>query len=101
MTDISIKLEVTEDKGRYWTIKRVSNSNDDPDTVFENKDSVKMVLVNDYVMGSMFSSLGSMGITGLYVTVVLAIGRVVRGMFEKVSQRVYFFFFFFYLTTRR
>ena len=51
-----------------------------------NKPEVTFVINNDYITGSF--GLGSIGILGLYATVVFAIGKLVRMIFDNAIQRV-------------
>eukprot|EP01017_Pseudomicrothorax_dubius_P009122 TRINITY_DN13051_c0_g1_i2.p1 TRINITY_DN13051_c0_g1~~TRINITY_DN13051_c0_g1_i2.p1 ORF type:complete len:122 (+),score=23.28 TRINITY_DN13051_c0_g1_i2:95-460(+) len=60
------------------------------DEPFQNQDNaISMFLVSDQVVGSFLSKNGmELSVVGLYVTIVLAIGRFVRLIFDKISQRV-------------
>jgi hypothetical protein len=78
---------VNDPNGKYWTLENSSENDNYQEPVFSG-DNVIMILASDKTMGSLFSSLGSLGIVGFYVTVVLAVGRIVRTLFEKTSQRV-------------
>lgn len=47
-----------------------------------------LVLYNDHVIGSFFGSAMQLSVLGLYVTFVIAIGRLIRVLFDRISQRV-------------
>ncbi len=49
-----------------------------------------MIIFNDRVVSSTFQFLASYGIVGLYVSVVFVIGKFVRLMVAKASQRIMF-----------
>mmetsp|Transcript_210 Transcript_210/g.187 ORF Transcript_210/g.187 Transcript_210/m.187 type:complete len:154 (+) Transcript_210:136-597(+) len=91
MTDAELKYIVDKKSGNYWTLTRMGgdpNQKKEDQTFFAEGDTMTVCLVNEYALGSIFSSLGSLGFIGIYVTVVLAVGRIVRELFDKVSQRV-------------
>eukprot|EP01017_Pseudomicrothorax_dubius_P009121 TRINITY_DN13051_c0_g1_i1.p1 TRINITY_DN13051_c0_g1~~TRINITY_DN13051_c0_g1_i1.p1 ORF type:complete len:203 (+),score=41.95 TRINITY_DN13051_c0_g1_i1:210-818(+) len=88
----SCLLEYKKEQGqRYWILKRKSYMIDKKfDEPFQNQDNaISMFLVSDQVVGSFLSKNGmELSVVGLYVTIVLAIGRFVRLIFDKISQRV-------------
>lgn len=47
-----------------------------------------MLVYNEEVIGSFFGNALQMSVVGLYATIVIAIGRFIRIMFERISQRV-------------
>ena len=49
-----------------------------------------MILINDLVFGSLFGKKEgeNLSILGLYATLVFAIGKFIRILFDKVSTRV-------------
>ncbi|XP_038069758.1 piezo-type mechanosensitive ion channel component 1-like isoform X2 [Patiria miniata] len=57
-----------------------------------NKDSDEMVIytLNDRVASELFAPLAGYGIIGLYVSLVLVVGRFVRMMFSGVSTKIMF-----------
>jgi hypothetical protein len=89
----SIDLKLTRDRSAYgklnWTFKLNENDsisfNQDDDS--DAPDYV-IVLYNELVMNSVFAQILSMSVIGIYVTVVYAIGRFLRLVFDRYSQRV-------------
>lgn len=50
---------------------------------------VSFYTYSEAVQGVVFgTNLGNLGIITIYATFVLAIGRIIRGLFDKLSQRV-------------
>ena len=49
-----------------------------------------MIIFNDRVVSSTFEFLASYGIVGLYVSVVFVVGKFVRLMVDRASQRIMF-----------
>lgn len=47
-----------------------------------------MVVYNENVMGSVLSSVMAMSVIGIYVTIVYAVGRFLRIVFDRYSERV-------------
>ena len=47
-----------------------------------------MVIYNDMVMSAAFSAIMTMSVIGVYVTLVYAVGRFLRIIFDRYSQRV-------------
>lgn len=47
-----------------------------------------MVVMNDEVIGSLFGNALNLSVIGLYATIVIAIGRFIRLIFDRISQRV-------------
>lgn len=45
-------------------------------------------MYNDAVMSNVFTSLVSMSVIGIYVTIVYAVGRFLRIIFDRYSERV-------------
>ena len=43
---------------------------------------------NEEVIGSLFGSAFQLSVVGLYATIVVAIGRFLRLIFDRISQRV-------------
>lgn len=50
--------------------------------------SLVMVAMNDEVIGSLFGNALNLSVVGLYATIVIAIGRFIRLIFDRISQRV-------------
>lgn len=46
------------------------------------------MLYNDSVISNMLSSVMSMSVIGIYVTIVYAVGRFLRIIFDRYSERV-------------
>lgn len=53
-----------------------------------NDEDLVLLLYNEAVMGSLMTSFASMSVIGVYVAVVLAVGRFLRVLFDRYSQRV-------------
>ena len=47
-----------------------------------------MLILNEEVIGAFFGNALQMSVVGLYATIVIAIGRFIRIVFDKISQRV-------------
>lgn len=47
-----------------------------------------IVVFNEEVIGSLFGSAFQFSVVGLYATIVVAIGRFIRLIFDRISQRV-------------
>ena len=47
-----------------------------------------MVVYNEEVIGSLFGNSFQFSVVGLYATIVVAIGRFIRLIFDRTSQRV-------------
>lgn len=48
----------------------------------------KVVVYNDLVINSVFAGAVSMSVIGIYVTIVYAVGRFIRLMFDRYSEKV-------------
>jgi len=47
-----------------------------------------MLVYNEEVIGSFFGSALQLSVVGLYATIVITIGRFIRIIFDRISQRV-------------
>lgn len=47
-----------------------------------------LVIYNDTVMSTVLSAVMSMSVIGVYVTIVYAVGRFLRIIFDRYSERV-------------
>ena len=47
-----------------------------------------IIAYNEEVIGSLFGSAFQLSVVGLYATIVVAIGRFLRLIFDRISQRV-------------
>ena len=47
-----------------------------------------VILYNEHVIGSFFGTALQLSVLGLYVTFVIAIGRLIRALCDRISQRV-------------
>ena len=47
-----------------------------------------LVVYNEEVIGSFFGNAFQFSVVGLYATIVIAIGRFLRLIFDRISQRV-------------
>ena len=50
-----------------------------------------MLVASEKAMASILGAIGSLGVIGFYVTITLAVGRLIRGIFDKSSQNVIFY----------
>ncbi|XP_033646701.1 piezo-type mechanosensitive ion channel component 2-like [Asterias rubens] len=58
--------------------------------VNKDEDMMSILTFNDRVASDLFAPLAGYGIVGLYVTIVLVVGKFVRMMFSGVSQTIMF-----------
>ena len=95
-TNVSIDLQLfkSTDGTYYWKFNLVEEEHQDEKSLFvikedlgNDKDLV-LILYNEKVMGSILTSLGSMSVIGFYVTIVYAVGRFLRIIFDRYSERV-------------
>lgn len=47
-----------------------------------------VIIYNEHVIGSFFGTALQLSVLGLYVTFVIAIGRLIRALCDRISQRV-------------
>ncbi len=47
-----------------------------------------LIVYNEQVIGSLFGTALQLSVVGLYATIVIAIGRFLRLVFDRISQRV-------------
>jgi len=85
-TDVALTF-VNSGEGRYWQLTNQSPEYSNS-IVFDAGKEVVILTGSEKAMASILSSIGSLGIIGFYVTITLAVGRIVRGMFDKSSQNV-------------
>lgn len=50
--------------------------------------SLVILLYNEQVIGSFFGNALQLSVIGLYATIVITIGRFIRIIFDRISQRV-------------
>ncbi len=86
-TDVELTFVNDATKGRYWQLTNKSPEGSNS-ILFGAGKEVVIVTGSEKAMASILSSIGSLGIIGFYVTITLAVGRIVRGMFDKSSQNV-------------
>jgi hypothetical protein len=55
---------------------------------FTKSRDYKVVVYNDLVINSVFAGAVSMSVIGIYVTIVYAVGRFIRLMFDRYSEKV-------------
>ncbi|XP_071784673.1 piezo-type mechanosensitive ion channel component 1-like isoform X3 [Asterias amurensis] len=81
-SDITMKLEYGSIDGvggeREWWV------------VNKDEDMMSILTFNDRVASDLFAPLAGYGIVGLYVSLVLVVGKFVRMMFSGVSQTIMF-----------
>ncbi|XP_078144364.1 piezo-type mechanosensitive ion channel component 2 [Centroberyx gerrardi] len=89
---LSVKLQQTngereEDADQWWVVEECSPGPALPD---RSCHSIEMVVFNDKVSPSSLGFLAGHGIVGLYMSVVLVIGKFVREFFNGISRSIMF-----------
>lgn len=92
---VDLMLHRTISNELYWTFEVIEDPNVEADKdLFTEKqtsgygDDMVFVLYNEPVISSAFSSVISMSVIGIYVTIVYAVGRFLRIIFDRYSERV-------------
>jgi len=92
LTAINLTLQKTKNNVFYWTFDVPT---EDPTGLFltgtedeNNEKDLAIVVYNDKVISSMFASAMSLSVVGVYVTIVFAVGRFLRIMFDRYSEKV-------------
>ncbi|XP_032897148.1 piezo-type mechanosensitive ion channel component 2-like [Amblyraja radiata] len=89
--NISLQLEEepgqdgTSRKGKWWNIKEWS-----PDCAGQGCNNMELIIFNDKVSPTSLGFLAGYGIVGLYMSVVLVIGKFVREFFSGISRSIMF-----------
>ncbi|KAF4070720.1 hypothetical protein AMELA_G00288690 [Ameiurus melas] len=87
---LSIKLKQanssTEGRGPYWWVVEECS----PDHRITRCQNIEIVVFNDKVSPSSLGFLAGYGIVGLYMSVVLVIGKFVREFFNGISRSIMF-----------
>jgi len=52
--------------------------------------SLVILLYNEKVIGTFLGNFVQLSVIGLYATIVIAVGRFIRIIFDRISQRVIF-----------
>lgn len=92
--NVDLELHRTKDGTLYWTFAVVGEEESPDVTLFIDKqsagfgDDLVLLIYNDQVMGNVLSSVMNMSVIGIYVTIVYAVGRFLRILFDRYSQRV-------------
>jgi hypothetical protein len=47
-----------------------------------------ILVYNEHVIGSLFGAAINISVLGLYATLVITFGRLIRVVFDRISQRV-------------
>ncbi|XP_071386230.1 piezo-type mechanosensitive ion channel component 1, partial [Centroberyx affinis] len=89
---LSVKLQQTngereEDTDQWWVVEECPPGPALPD---RSCHSIEMVVFNDKVSPSSLGFLAGHGIVGLYMSVVLVIGKFVREFFNGISRSIMF-----------
>lgn len=91
---VDLILHRTRNGEFYWTFEVIEDPNVKADTdLFTEKqnsgygDDLIFVLYNEPVIGSVFSGVISMSVIGIYVTIVYAVGRFLRIIFDRYSEK--------------
>lgn len=90
---VDLNLHRSKDGTMFWTFKIVEDSQPDKDLYTDKQKSnygndLVVVIYNDMVMSAAFSAIMTMSVIGVYVTLVYAVGRFLRIIFDRYSQRV-------------
>jgi hypothetical protein len=92
--DTSSQLQLHKVKGNqnsfYWTfhLKKEDLGGLYASGKTGEDNNLVMVLSNQEVIGSFMGAALSLSVIGLYATLVVAIGRFIRIIFDRISQRV-------------
>lgn len=77
----------------YWTFEVVNDSTPDL-SLYTDKQKSKygndliLIVYNESVISSVLSAVISLSVIGVYVTIVYAVGRFLRIIFDRYSERV-------------
>lgn len=87
---IDCYLEYRQESGvGYWVIKSYNSTAASDSNLFNEDEDVVFYTFTEPVKGPIFgTNLGDLGVITIYATIVLAIGRVLRSLFDRTSQRV-------------
>ena len=77
----------------YWTFSVVENSAPDLALYTDKQKSsygndIVLIIYNETVISSVLSGVISLSVIGVYVTIVYAVGRFLRIIFDRYSERV-------------
>lgn len=53
--------------------------------IVKEEQNLVVILYNEHVIGSLFGTALQISVLGLYVTFVIAIGRLIRVLFDRIS----------------
>ena len=56
--------------------------------IYEANNQILIYVYNDQILDSFITQFLSLSVVGLYVTVIFAVGQILRVFFEKISTRV-------------
>ncbi|XP_060788684.1 piezo-type mechanosensitive ion channel component 2 [Neoarius graeffei] len=82
---LSIKLKQTNSGSYWWVVEECS-----PDHPITRCQNIEILVFNDKVSPSSLGFLAGYGIVGLYMSVVLVIGKFVREFFNGISRSIMF-----------
>ena len=91
---VDLKLQRSKDGTLYWTFEVIGEQQSPDTTLFVDKqatgfgDDLVILVYNENVMSNALSSVMSMSVIGIYVTIVYAVGRFLRILFDRFSQRI-------------
>merc|ERR1712046_284148 len=57
-------------------------------TISKEEQNLVIIVHNEHVIGSLFGQAMQFSVLGIYVSFVIAIGRLIRLLFDRISQRV-------------
>lgn len=77
-------------KGVRAMLAQTRKEEEEADETAELNEMIKgrnlvMVVMNDEVIGSLFGNALNLSVIGLYATIVIAIGRFIRLIFDRIS----------------
>lgn len=90
---VDLNLHRMKDGTMYWTFSVVENSAPDLALYTDKQKSsygndIVLIIYNETVISSVLSGVISLSVIGVYVTIVYAVGRFLRIIFDRYSERV-------------
>lgn len=89
-----IEAENTAEKGKQSTSKVDKKEREryrhemNKKTISKEEQTLVIIVHNEHVIGSLFGQAMQFSVLGIYVSFVIAIGRLIRFLFDRISQRV-------------
>jgi len=93
MISVDLNLHKEKDGTMFWTFTVVEDSKADLSLYVDKQKSsfgndLVLIIYNETVMSTVLSAVMSMSVIGVYVTIVYAVGRFLRIIFDRYSERV-------------